>query len=356
MNTLSHFAVGVTVFALLPAGELVAADVVPWAEPTYQGRPLSAWVQRALGDDEKVRDGALGALLDMKFWDLTAYAIPPLTLALNQRVSPKLSARAADALQLLNRGPHMEAERAQLIKELADKDGFTRWNAARKLHVHFRGGLAAPAVPALTKLLKDPDIAIRRKAALALGVTGARAKLAAPILIEILKDKESLLDHPAAALALGYLGPGGAIAVPVLVETLKAESDLVRGAAALALGRIGPRARPAQPALRRALRDTEQEVRTRAALALWLTGSQSRETIPVLVAALRFKDIKDVSEIDGRLMRLVIRTLGAMGPFAKDAVPTLLRLLKYEKHGLRWWAGQALMKIDPTAAKKAGVN
>jgi HEAT repeat protein len=312
-------------------------------------------VKRALDDDAAVRDAAVGALSDMWFWDLTDDAIPPLTAALNRGANPKIRARAAQALHVLNRGPLMEAELAQLIKELADQDGFTRWNAARKLLACFRAE-AAPAVPALSKLLKDPDSDVRRKAALALGVIGPEGKRAAPVLMEILKDDDALLDHPAAAFALGRLGQHGAVAVPVLVGALRAESDLTRGAAAAALGQIGPRARAAQPALRRALRDASQDVRTCGALALLQTGSQSREAIPVLVAALRFKDIKDMNEIDARLIRRVIRTLGSMGPFAKEAVPALLPLLKYEKYGFRWWAGQALRKIDPAAARKAGVH
>jgi hypothetical protein len=54
-------------------------------------------------------------------------------------------------------------------------------------------------------------------------------------------------------------------------------------------------------------------------------------------------------------MARVFRALAEMGPQARPVVPALLELAKGEHEGVRWWARQALKKIDPTAARKAGL-
>jgi hypothetical protein len=46
-----------------------------------------------------------------------------------------------------------------------------------------------------------------------------------------------------------------------------------------------------------------------------------------------------------------VDALGAIGPKAQNAVPSLLALLK-NRQGPRWWIDDALRKIDPVTAAK----
>ena len=52
------------------------------------------------------------------------------------------------------------------------------------------GPAAQDAVPELVRLLKDPDAAVRRAAAEALGQIGPAAKDAVPELVKLLKDPD----------------------------------------------------------------------------------------------------------------------------------------------------------------------
>lgn len=54
--------------------------------------------------------------------------------------------------------------------------------------------------------------------------------------------------------------------------------------------------------------------------------------------------------------RSAAKALGQLGTAAKDAVPALIETLKDENGDVRQDAAIALKKIDPEAAKKAGLK
>ena len=130
--------------------------------------------------------------------------------------------------------------------------------------------LGAGALPALTRALSDPDVRMRRNAALALITLGggylaeALPRLdireATPALIRATEDADA--DVRAwSAHALGEMGPGAAPAIPPLVRLLSDKEEGPRNTGCLALGRIGPAAKEALPALREALQDPSRDVR-----------------------------------------------------------------------------------------------
>ena len=51
-----------------------------------------------------------------------------------------------------------------------------------------------------------------------------------------------------------------------------------------------------------------------------------------------------------------LEALGKIGPAAKEAVPALVEIVKNGKKAMRKQAGDALKRIDPKAAAKAGVR
>jgi HEAT repeat protein len=120
----------------------------------------------------------------------------------------------------------------------------------------------------------------------------------------------------AAARWLGEFGPAAKAAVPALLKVLKGNDDTVRVKAAEALGRIHSDSEIVIPALISCLNDPRSDLRTEAAEALASWGKQSRAAVPRLVQLLEDRSDRDLMA----------------------AVP------------------EALKKIDPEAAAKAGVT
>jgi len=94
------------------------------------------------------------------------------------------------------------------------------------------------------------------------------------------------------------------------------------------------------------LKKGDGAARQRAALAIGEMGPKAKAAVPDLVDALKDKS--------GRVRRFAAKALGQIGPKAKAAVPSLTEALKDDEVGSM--AGYALKKIDPEAARKAGVK
>jgi HEAT repeat protein len=120
----------------------------------------------------------------------------------------------------------------------------------------------------------------------------------------------------AAARWLGELGARAKAAVPALLQVLKGNDDMVRVKAAEALGRIHSDPEMVIPALITCLNDPKSDLRTEAAEALAGWGKQSQAAVPRLIQLLDDRSDRDLMA----------------------AVP------------------EALKKIDPEAAAKAGVK
>jgi HEAT repeat protein len=117
-----------------------------------------------------------------------------------------------------------------------------------------------------------------------------------------------------------------------------ADSDTeVRRLSIDALGQIGAAAHSSLPTLKAALADDDEKLRVRAALAIQRIAPEDLSFVPVLVKAMRAGD--------GRLLLAV----GAMGPEAKWAMPTLIGLLSHESPPMRALAAQTLGRIGPGA-------
>jgi hypothetical protein len=176
-----------------------------------------------------------------------------------------------------------------------------------------------------------------------------------------LADKQSLLHFEfieasnwrnLAEAAIYVLGPIAAPAIPQLIEMLSATNADIRGGSAGALGSIHSQEDIVVPALTNALKDPSIEVRRSAEWALWifgkLEGKKTDLVIAVLVAQL---DSKDPWEFGG-----VCALLGTLGPQARSAWPALMVRLSDQDYRIRFAATNALLKIDPEAAAKAGVE
>lgn len=172
-------------------------------------------------------------------------------------------------------------------------------------------------------------------------------------LIVVLQTPRPNLDftgaHNAAIEELGRRGPQSKDAVPVLARLLEdlASTRMV----AKSLAAIGPDAQEAIPALADVIRreqgkgsgigsDGPSLNSSFAGRALTAIGESS---IPELVRLLSHED---------RFVRIcAARSLGDMGPKAKDAVPALKEALEDEDETVRRYVSRALEKIEPRPAK-----
>ena len=195
----------------------------------------------------------------------------------------------------------------------------------------------------LVAALEDPDEAVRREAARALGHLGGAADPARPALHVALDDPRPSVRW-AASRALFDLGARPSELSP-LTRALASEDPYVRGFAAFSLGEMGPPARDAVPALAAALRHPDGYTRGGAAAALAKLGPAAAEAVPTLQDGL--------ASDDGDRRWKAARTLGRIGPAAQAAVPDLVRALSDPNEHVRVHAARALARIRPSGAEVA---
>ena len=152
------------------------------------------------------------------------------------------------------RKPESEVRRDDLYRQLRD--------------------MGQEGVQGLARAYRDPDVRLRRNAALALLVLGGGYGMEAPMdvspalvaLTDALRDSDS--DVRAwSAQAIGHIGASATPAVPKLIDLLNGD-EAARNSACIALRKIGPNAAAALPSLRRALSDPSEDVRRFAELAI----------------------------------------------------------------------------------------
>jgi HEAT repeat protein len=197
----------------------------------------------------------------------------------------------------------------------------------------------------LITALKAQGGARGEAARIALAPLGAQTRTAIPALVEALKDEAAPVRAGAAA-ALCWIASEAPAAVPALTGTLRDRDSRVRRLSGLALARIGPGARSAVPALIQALVDEDARVRVAARSALGRIGPDAATG---LVEALQ-------KNKEGRIRAAAAAALPTIAGKAPAAVPALIGALKDADAQVRAAAALALKKIDPQAAKKAGVK
>ena len=262
--------------------------------------------------------------------------------------------RAARALGEL--GSQAEPAVAELIETLSDDGKLVAFEACQAL-----AKIGPPAIPALTKALAHNEVAVRSWAARGLEEIGPEARAAIPALIDSLRDHTISVDYAASALAsvgmasvgpllevlrdpqesttararaahsLGLIGPRASVAVPLLIEALedRRERTPFRGenvyypvcnGAIVALGAIGPDAKAAVPVLAKLLSDGNAWVRSDAIEALAGIGPDAASAVPRLITALGDKE-------DEETPVKAAKTLGEIGPAARESLPVLIQLL-----------------------------
>ena len=215
------------------------------------------------------------------------------------------------------------------------------------------------AVPALVEALGDKSENVRLNAAYTLGKMGNSV---VPMLIDAMR-KETLASieettakppdnlhgtNPTAGYAAQALSAIGSQAIPMLVETLDDEHWWVRAMAVDVLAKIGQPVGDAVPALMKRANDEHWWVRRNAIEVLGTIGSCRLDTTSLLAESLRDEDY--------RVRRNAALTLAKLGQPADEAIPALVEMLEDENRYNRFYAINALRRIDTSAAREALMN
>ena len=151
------------------------------------------------------------------------------------------------------------------------------------------------------------------------------------------------LERERAAVLLGRMGPMAKPAIPVLVKVIKeGQGWYVRRVAVWALGSIGGPDGSAIAAVTESLNDKDPMVRYNAAHALMAMDPQTAEP--------------STGDLFPNIRIEVAIALGELGKDAQPAVPALTALLRDTNRVIRTFATNAMRRIDPNAAAKAGVK
>jgi tetratricopeptide (TPR) repeat protein len=239
------------------------------------------------------------------------------------------------------------------VKDLKNDNSAIRAEAARRLVLLAvkakTPALVEASTPPLIEALKDPDIKVRNRAVMALGILwksgqpGPEMKAAIRVLAALLKD-DSEDTRLRAVYLLAALGPDAKAVIPALTEAARDQSVDVRYAVRSALEEI---ARPTVadiPELVAQLRDTNAEVRRGAARNLVLLKTDAKPALGPLLQALKDQNVA-VRSLSLATLSNLIETQSDVGIFIKPFID----LLKDRDQGIRRQAGYELGKMGARA-------
>jgi HEAT repeat protein len=175
---------------------------------------------------------------------------------------------------------------AEYVEALQDPKPEVRAKAVFELGM-IRGPEARQAVPPLIQALKDTDASVRSNACRALIHFSKDAEQSVPALRGLIKDENAEV-RVFAIQTIRWLDSSAPGLLPVLIEASQDRKPLTRAYAAHTLGLFGEAA--AVAALLENLKDDNQQVRSTAARSLGEIGPEAKDAVPALIAALKEQD------------------------------------------------------------------
>ena len=104
------------------------------------------------------------------------------------------------------------------------------------------------------------------------------------------------------------------------------------------------------PELIAVLQDGNESASREAVKTLGLLGPEARDVVPILVRTMKHRSV------NYEVHKLAAVALGAIGPDAQAAVPALLKACRNPQGDLYEVARTALRSINPAAADRAGIH
>jgi len=312
--------------------------------------------------------------------DLEKKAAPACATLSAMLRDPDGELRWAAANALGEIGPASAGALPGLLALLSDKDANLRATAADAL-AQIGGEARVPAQAALERALKDPDLGARRSAARALLELGTQnpeavqllaqgkanyweyantlaflvrtgGPTAGPCVAEGVTHPNQEVRMAASNLLLQVPAEHYRPALGFLIDGLKDGHYFVRARCARAILSLTPEAKSAVPGLLQLIKDNmhdDWEGRAYAAVALGTMGVREKTMLSALVEGLEQKSYKN-------LRLLSARFLGELGTEAGAGVPGLIVAAKDSDAEVARSAGDALKKVAPDEAAKAGIR
>jgi HEAT repeat protein len=267
---------------------------------------------------------------------------------------------AANALSRL--GEESAAAIPSLIETFTGEDKYVNQYSIKALTA--LGPKVLEVIPPILLLLKNERPEVRVRAAKALGEIAQQSDLVIPNLLDIARTDTQWKVRSCAIEAIGRYGPRATEAIPFLVEALGEPLGVghLQLSAAIALSDIGVAANTAIPALVNLLsrdeieealsavdRQRVAELRYFAAVALGRIGKGNKDSVPALIETL-----ESIKSWKVYVCKGIVQALWQLGPEARDAIPSLLRIIREEEDtDLLWVSTKALARIEPDSAKEA---
>ncbi len=206
------------------------------------------------------------------------------------------------------------------------------------------GPLAAPAIPSIRPLLKDPDLALVATVALiSIQPEGEQDILSLTNVLGITVTGASGMDlallHSTALLALSSFGTRAAAARPLIVDCLNSTDARLQASAAIALARTGASADEVVPRIVSRIVDGLADIETNPPSV----GSR----LPPRIALRVGREAWPLSASEpGRAVLMHVFALGQFGTNAVAALPALSKLRSHPDAVLRTAVEDALVRIE----------
>ncbi|WP_375769555.1 HEAT repeat domain-containing protein [Archangium gephyra] len=321
------------------------------ATSTSEGRPVEA-PTRIRGLLAALEDPNLDVVAKVLEWltekelaepgvreRLRAFAREPRMLELLRSKDGRIQRVAIEALGALG-GESVQAHVAVLIDCLRSLD--VRQEAAKALGN--MGAAASAQAPLIANLLEDKDEDLRQKAVEVLVKLGAEAGAQAPLIANLLQHEDPFIRWKAAE-ALVKLGAAASAQAPLIANLLQHEDSRLRWEAVELLGKLGAAASAQAPLLANLLQHEDTRLRGEAAEALGRMGAAASAQAPLLASLLQDKD----KHVRGR----AAEALGRMGAAASAQAPGVANLLQDKEAHVRGEAAEALGNMGAAGSARA---
>jgi HEAT repeat protein len=286
------------------------------SEPTYQGRPASAWLAQYSRTSGPWSSSGIWPVPTNGEWKVECSVAKTAIHRMGTSVLPVLL-RMASARDLAWKARAREIVVKRTPQKLAAMV-LEMWPAAYPFQE-------------------------RQSAADGFKLLGPAAKSAVPDLVRLLNLSDKAVAANAAK-CLGGIGPDARQAVPDLIKAVKDPDPHVREDAVFALGELGPSAEPAVDVLIEAANEPYQGVSFFALQSLGSIGAKPQVVIPLLLATL------NKPQTDRTVYDVAIVGLGRFGAAAQSSAPSILPFLNDQIDYIRRDATNTLKQIGAGAA------